>query len=312
MILSVSRRTDIPNYYSDWFYERIKEGFLYVRNPMNPHQVSRIALSPKVVDCIVFWTKNPEPMLGRLTELSDYMYYVQFTLTGYGRDVERNVPDKKEKMISTFQKLAKQIGKERVVWRYDPILFTKKYSAEYHIRAFSQIAEVLSGYTKRCVISLVDTYAKNRKRMEQLGTYELPEAEWKAMARRLSEMARRNGMSISTCAEKADLSDCGIGHSSCIDRTLIEELIGCPIQVKKDANQRKECGCVESIDIGTYHTCRNGCLYCYANQSDVRVEQNAARYDIHSPILCGNISEEDVITERSVKSFQTEQLCLKI
>lgn len=311
MILSVSRRTDIPNYYSDWFYERIREGFLYVRNPMNPHQVSRIALSPELVDCIVFWTKNPEPMLGRLAELSGYMYYVQFTLTGYGRDVERNVPDKKEQMIPVFQQLAGQIGRERVVWRYDPILFTRRYSPKYHIRAFSQIAEALSGYTKRCVISFADTYAKNRKRMEQLGAYDLPETEWKAMVEKLSEAAHRNGMSIAACAEKVDLSDCGIGHSSCIDRTLIERLIGCQLQVKKDANQRKECGCVESIDIGAYHTCRNGCLYCYANQSDVRVEQTAAQYDVHSPMLCGSISEEDVITERPIKSLKTEQICLR-
>lgn len=310
MILSVSRRTDIPNYYSDWFYERIKQGFVCVRNPMNPHQVSRITLSTELVDCIVFWTKNPEPMLERLPELRGYNYYVQFTLTGYGRDVERNVPDKKEKMIPVFQRLSEQIGRERVVWRYDPILFTDQYSAEYHVTAFSQIAEALSGYTKRCIISLVDTYAKNRKEMERLGVYELPEAEWRAVARKLAEAANQNGMSIAACAEKMNLSDCGIGRSSCIDRNLIEEIIGCPIQAKKDANQRSECGCVESIDVGTYHTCRNGCLYCYANQSDARAEKNAALYDAHSPILCGSISEEDVITERNVKSLRTEQLSL--
>lgn len=306
MILSVSRRTDIPNYYSDWFYECIKQGFVCVRNPMNPRQVSRILLSPELVDCIVFWTKNPEPMLERLPELQGYQYYVQFTLTGYGKDIERNVPNKKEKMIPVFQRLSEQIGKERVVWRYDPILFTKKYSKEYHIKAFSQIAAALSGYTKRCVISLVDTYAKNRKGMEQIGAYELPEAEWRAMAADLAEIVQRNGMNIATCAEQMDLSDCGIGHSSCIDKNLIEEIIGCPIQAKKDANQRSECGCVESIDVGTYHTCRNGCLYCYANQSDVRVEKNAALYNIHSPILCGSISEGDVITERRVISLKTK------
>lgn len=310
MILSVSRRTDIPNYYSDWFYERIKQGFVCVRNPMNPHQVSRIALSPELVDCIVFWTKNPEPMMERLSELYGYHYYFQFTLTGYGRDIEPGVPDKKEKMLSVFRRLSEQIGMERVVWRYDPILFTGRYSAEYHIKAFSQIAEALSGYTKRCVISLVDTYAKNRKGMERIGAYKLPEAEWRTVAANLAEIAHQNGMDIAACAEQMDLSDCGIGHSSCIDKNLIEEIIGCPIQAKKDANQRNECGCIESIDIGTYHTCRNGCLYCYANQSDARVEKNAALYDIHSPILCGSILEEDVITERHVTSLKTAQICL--
>lgn len=310
MVLSVSRRTDIPTYYSDWFYERVREGFCYVRNPMNPRRVSKVVLSPEVVDCIVFWTKNPEPMLGRLSELSEYAFYFQFTLTGYGKDVERNVPDKKGQMIPVFRRLAGQIGSERVVWRYDPILFTKRYSPEYHVRAFTQIAEALSGYTKRCVISLVDTYAKNKKGMERLGAYELPEEEWRAVAGELSGIAHRCGMGIASCAEKADLSDCGIGHSSCIDRGLIEELIGCPIQARKDANQRRECGCVESIDIGSYHTCRNGCLYCYANQSDVRVAQNAARYDVHSPVLCGGVSEGDVVTERKAASLKTGQICL--
>ena len=136
MILSVSRRTDIPNYYSDWFYNRIKEGFLYVRNPFNPHQISRIDLSSQVVDCIVFWTKNPANMLARLDELQAYKYYFQFTLTGYGRDIEPNLPDKRNELIATFQKLSEKIGKEKVIWRYDPILINERYTVEYHLNAF--------------------------------------------------------------------------------------------------------------------------------------------------------------------------------
>ena len=214
MILSVSRRTDIPNYYSDWFYERIREGFLYVRNPMNIRQVSRISLSPELVDCIVFWTKNPEPMMARLSELAEYNYYFQFTLTGYGTDLERNVPHKKEVMIPVFKRLSGQIGAKRVIWRYDPILFTERYSEAYHVKAFGQIAEALSGYTKKCVISFVDTYAKNRKSMERIGVRELPVEEQKAFAGKLAEIAHQNGMSIATCAEKLDLSDCGIEHNA--------------------------------------------------------------------------------------------------
>lgn len=163
MILSASRRTDIPNYYSDWFLHRIEEGFVYVRNPMNPHQISKINLSPEVVDCIVFWTKNPKPMLDRLAELKAYSYYFQFTLTGYGTDIEAGVPHKKESIIPTFQSLSGKIGKEKVIWRYDPILFTDKYTPEYHLKAFEQIASALHGYTNKCVISFVDTYVKNKK-----------------------------------------------------------------------------------------------------------------------------------------------------
>ena len=136
MILSVSRRTDIPNYYSEWFLNRIKEGYLYVRNPFHARQVSKITVSPERVDCIVFWTKNPEPMFSRLDELDAYPYYFQFTLTGYGRDIESHIPHKKKVMIPIFQTLSDRIGREKVIWRYDPILFTDRYSPQYHIRAF--------------------------------------------------------------------------------------------------------------------------------------------------------------------------------
>ena len=316
MILSVSRRTDIPNYYSDWFYNRIKEGFLYVRNPMNPHQVSRIELSPGLVDCIVFWTKNPEPMMARLQELSDYMYYFQFTLTGYGRDIEPNVPHKKDKMIPVFQRLSEMIGSSRVVWRYDPILFNNTYTEEYHLRAFEQIANALAGYTRRCVISFVDTYAKNKAAMRELKVRE-PVGEGqedsgsiqnlRAFAVRLSEIAHRNGMAIATCAEKMDLSDCGITHSSCIDKALVEEITGYAIDVGKDKNQRAECGCVESIEVGTYHTCLNSCKYCYANDSWEKVKSNFKEYDSESPLLCGRIEDGDKITERKVKRLENHK-----
>lgn len=308
MILSVSRRTDIPNYYSEWFFQRIKEGYVYVRNPMNMHQVSKITISPEVVDCIVFWTKNPEPMIDRLDELSAYQYYFQFTLTGYGRDIESNVPHKKEKMIPIFQRLSKKIGSEKVIWRYDPILFTEKYTPEYHIKAFEQIAKSLSGYTKQCVISFVDTYKKNQKNMTEINTYELNESDLSSFAQKLSDIAKKHGMTISTCAEKIDLSACGIEHSRCIDKRLIEELIGSKLKVGKDKNQRPECGCVESVEIGTYHTCKNGCKYCYANGSQERVEKTCSQYRVDSPLLCGVLTEEDKIYERKVTSLKETQL----
>lgn len=330
MILSVSRRTDIPNYYSDWFFNRIKEGFLYVRNPMNPHQVSRIMLSPDLVDCIVFWTKNPEPMFARLHELDGYAYYFQFTLTGYGRDLEPGVPHKKDRMIPVFQRLSDRIGSSRVVWRYDPILFNDTYTPAYHLQAFEQIAGALSGYTKRCVISFVDTYAKNRATMKALGVRdislsaeneqplsgsrkvcdgnEISDIDLKEFAARISGTAHRNGMEVYTCAEKSNLEDCGIRHGSCIDRKLIEEIIGCTIKVDKDRNQRVECGCVESVEVGTYHTCLNGCRYCYANDSREKVEKNHRIYDAYSPILCGRIEDSDKITERKAMSWKDEQI----
>lgn len=310
MILSVSRRTDIPACYSEWFFERIKEGFVYTRNPMNPKQISRLELTPETVDCIVFWTKNPKPMINRLSELAPYPFYFQFTLTSYGTDVEANVPHKREVMIPVFQSLSETIGSKRVIWRYDPILFTKRYTPEYHLNAFRQMAEALRGYTEKSVISFVDTYAKNRKQMEALGVYDLPKEALEAFARELCEIAKANGMVMASCAEQVDLERCGIVHNACIDKNLIEELLGCKLRGAKDKNQRSECGCMESIDIGTYHTCGNGCVYCYANHSVAQVKQNFAKYDVHSPILCGKIGENDKVTERKTVSLKEGQITL--
>lgn len=307
MILSVSRRTDVPNYYSDWFFNRIKEGYFFVRNPMNPHQISKVSLSPKVVDCIVFWTKNPAPMLSRLDELRAYPFYFQFTLTGYGRDIEPNVPHKKETMIPIFQSLSRKISAQRVIWRYDPILFTDKYTPEYHLKAFAQIAKELRGYTLKCVISFVDFYAKNQKNMRAVNAYFLTEKELVGFAKEIARIADENGIKVASCAEKIDLSSCKIAHNCCIDKALIEQIVGYRLHADKDKNQREECGCVESIDAGAYDTCRNGCRYCYANRSWESVAKNCKRYDADSPILCGEISEADTVTERKVKSFKETQ-----
>lgn len=310
MILSVSRRTDIPNYYADWFLNRIKEGWLYVRNPMNPHQVSRIELSPEVVDCIVFWTKNPAQMLKRLDELAAYKYYFQFTLTSYGKDVEVNVPNKKEIVIPTFQKLSEKIGKEKVIWRYDPILFTDTYTEKYHIHAFAQIAGALCGYTDKCVISFVDMYAKIKKNMEALHLQEKSKEELTNFAKQLADIAHKNKIQLATCAEKIDLAECGIEHNCCIDKALIEKIMGCKLEVAKDKNQRNECGCVESVEVGTYNTCRNGCKYCYANYSEERVQKSCESYNPDSPLLCGQLTVEDKVTSRKVNSLKRQQLSL--
>ena len=310
MILSVSRRTDIPNYYSEWFINRMKEGFLYVRNPMNIHQVSKIMLSPDIVDCIVFWTKNPKPMLDKLDALKEYKYYFQFTLTGYGRDVEKGLPHKKKEVIPVFKELSKKIGSEKVIWRYDPIFFNENYTKEYHINAFSQIAEELEGYTHRCVISFVDFYAKNRKGMEELKLQETKERQLVSFSGKLQEVALAKGIEVFSCAEKIDLSECGIKHGSCIDKNIIEEITGCKIEASKDKNQREECGCVESVDVGSYNTCNNGCKYCYANFSEKAVCSNVKKCDVNSTLLCGNVEDIDKITERKMKSLKIQQISL--
>ena len=310
MIISASRRTDIPTFYSEWFMNRIKAGFLYVRNPFNFHQVSKISLLPDVVDCIVFWTKNPIPMLNRLDYLQDYHYYFQFTLTGYGRDVEANLPDKIEKLIPSFIELSKMIGPDKVIWRYDPIIFNKRYSQEYHLRAISSIASALKGYTQKCVISFVDIYTKNKKSIDRLRLEVVSNANLISFIKKIYDIAMFNNIAVATCAEKIDLSSIGIEHNACIDKNLIERITGHAINVEKDKSQRNECQCVASIDVGMYNTCGNGCQYCYANYNAENVEARRKLYDPESPILCDFIRGDDNITERKVKSLLDKSITL--
>lgn len=308
MIISASRRTDIPTYYSDWFFNRIKEGFVFVRNPMNAHQISRIDLRPDVVDGIVFWTKNPLPMLDRLDLLKEYTYYFQFTLTSYGEDVESNIPSKSNVIIPSFQRLSDKLGPERVIWRYDPIFLSQKYSIDYHIHYFEMLAKRLSLYTKKCTISFLDYYRNTEKKLSTLGIQPFPIESQIFMAKKISEIAHSYGLSVDTCAEKIDLQNYGIQHAHCIDEKLFEKLLGCPLKIGKDKNQRMECGCIESIDIGVYNTCRNGCKYCYANYNNAAVSNNSSKHDVYSPILVGNIMPTDKISIRNMKSCQCGQL----
>lgn len=307
MILSVSRRTDIPNYYADWFLNRIREGFLYVKNPMNPHQISRIDLSPDIVDCIVFWTKNPADIMERLCELKDYSYYFQFTLTGYGRDIEPGLPDKRSVLIPVFRDLSDKIGKKRVVWRYDPIFFNERYTQAYHFKAFEEICDRLAGYTGRVVISFLDFYAKTRRNMAGISIEMPADDECVIFAGKLAGIAEKYGMEIFSCAERIDLQAAGIRHGSCIDRALIEEIVRYRLSGSKDRNQRKECGCMESVEVGAYDTCLNGCQYCYANACGGAVKAKREHYDEMAPMLCGRIVSGDRITERKVRLLKTDR-----
>lgn len=307
MIISASRRTDIPTYYSDWFMQRIKEGYVLARNPMNAHQVSRISLNPEVVDGIVFWTKNPLPMLDKLSLLKDYMYYFQFTLNGYEQDVEAGVPPKNKFIVPAFQRLSDMLGPERVIWRYDPILLNNKYTFNYHVQRFAELAKQLAPYTKKCIISFLDMYAKTERNMQGLAVQPWSLEQMDAMAKALAEIAHSYGLELATCAEGIELEKYGIKHAHCIDGVLFERLLGCPMKVGKDKNQRLECGCVESVDIGAYNTCRNGCRYCYANFNTAMVQKNRQQYHPDSALLLGEVGEEDKITERKMHSCLDRQ-----
>lgn len=310
MIISASRRTDIPTYYSEWFLNRIREGFVYVRNPMNIHQISKIALTPDIVDGIVFWTKNPTPMLPKLDELKDYVYYFQFTLNAYGKDIEANIPSKNDIIIPAFRELSRKIGAERVIWRYDPILLTSKYTIDYHVKYFEEIAKRLSGYTLKCVISFLDIYRNTKTNLKGSDLLPLQETEMLVLAMKLSDIAHKYHLAVESCAERINLEQFGISHGHCIDGNLFQRLLGQKLDLDKDPNQREECSCMASIDIGMYNTCKNGCLYCYANHSSKAVIHNFKMHDPCSPLISGTIVEEDRISVRKVKSCRICQTCL--
>ena len=310
MIISASRRTDIPAFYSDWFTNRLREGFVLVRNPMNIHQVSRISLNPAVVDCIVFWTKNPSHMLEKLPFYSRYNYYFQFTITPYNRRLEPNVIEK-QGVISVFQKLSKYLGKNRLIWRYDPIILTEDITVENHVAWFTQLTESLSGFTSKCVISFLDLYKKSEKNLLGIKLVSLTPAKIVELTQKIVSIANSRDIEIVTCAEEIDLSRLGIKHGHCIDDKLVSEIAGLPVSLSKDKTQRAECGCVASIDIGAYNTCPHGCLYCYANFDANAVKQNYSYHRTESPLLLGKIEENDRITDRKMIScFDMQQKLL--
>jgi len=301
MIISASRRTDIPAFYSEWFFNRIQQGYLLVRNPMNIHEVSKISLLPDVVDCIVFWSKNPSKMVNRQQELRNYSYYFQFTITGYGQKLEPNVPPT-NRSIKTFIELSDIIGPSRVIWRYDPIVYNEKYDYTFHINNYEKIARLLYGKTKRCVISFVDLYKNIIRNMSPINVHNFTPEFIINLSSSLNNIANKYDIELTTCAEEIDLGKIGISHGKCIDDKLIDEVFGIKLNIGKDENQRTECGCVASIDIGAYNTCPHSCLYCYANYNLNIVRRNFASHNPNSPLLYGIIDKNDKIHERKVLS----------
>ncbi len=277
MIVSASRRTDIPCYFSEWFINRLKVGSVKVRNPFNAGQIRTVSLLRKDVDCFVFWTKDPKQMIERLNTLDveGYSYYFQFTLNPYGADLERSLRDKSE-LVKTFKELSQRIGSDKVLWRYDPIILNQKYTVDFHKNAFSRLCDSLSEHTKLVQISFVDKYSKV---VADIG--EVTKEDMHSIGEAFGKTAKEHGIAIQTCCEDVDFSEMGFSEGACIDRALIERIIEQSLKVKRDASQRKGCRCVQSVDIGVYNTCKNGCIYCYANHSRGSIDKNLKR---HNPI----------------------------
>jgi hypothetical protein len=272
MIVSASRRTDIPRFFAEWFMNRIKGGYCLVPNPYNAKQISRISLTAGDVTALVFWTRFPGQLLDFLPDLDErgYKYYFQYTLTGYGRQIEKNAPPV-EQAIDCFKKVSSHVGAERIIWRYDPILFTKGMGTSFHLDNFGRLAKALGGKSLKVVISFMDEYRRTLSAFSREGVeYDgdpLRRPDLCNFLEQLDRLAVSNGFSVETCAESADFSSLGIEHGHCVDERLIGQLTGRCLVYKKDPSQRQACGCMVSRDIGVNNTCPGGCIYCYATHS---------------------------------------------
>lgn len=299
MILNISGRTDICAFYSEWLMNRLKEGYVDVRNPFNAHSISRIYLNKENIDAILFCTKNPIPMLKYLEEIP-FPYIFHITLTPYHKEMEPNVIDKKE-VIKAIQEISKKIGKERVVLRYDPILLNDKYTIAYHKKAFESLCIQLKGYIQTCVISFIDMYKNTRKNIEQMHLIELTNDKIEILCKSLSEIAKKNNIRIQTCAEDIDLRKYDIYNKPCFDKEEIETILNITIRGNINKGVRNNCACMETVDIADYNSCMHYCRYCYANYDEVQVKKRMKMHDSASSVLLGKVDHEDQIHIRKEK-----------
>lgn len=309
MIISTGMRTDIPAFYANWFIRRIREGYVMVRNPYYPKQITKYRLDPSCVDCIDFCTKNPEPMLKYLEELKKYNMLWYVTITPYGRDIEQNVPPK-ENVINSFKKLAQMLPNSFVGWRYDPIFLNQEYTIERHILEFEKIAKQLKGYTNTCVISFLDHYEKVKKNAPDLVCP--TKEEQIEIATAFFKVGKYHGIRIYACCEGEFLEKYGLNCNGCKSEKIISSTIPYKIKLPHTKHIRAGCKCFMGNDIGAYDSCGHLCRYCYANTNKRIVFQNMKNHFDDSPLLIGKVEEGDIIYEKDCKSYQikTEQLQL--
>lgn len=301
MIINTGGRTDTVQYYSEWLLRRFAEGYVLTRNPLFPHKVTRYELTPELVDCVVFCSKNYRPILPRLREITDrYASYFYYTITAYGRDIEPGVPSVEESM-ETLIELSRQVGRQRVAWRYDPLLLTRDYTLERLLAAFERMARVLAPHIDRCIFSFIEIYKKVELNLPQLIVWSPEQME--EAARGLGEIAQRYGIYLQTCGTNGDFRRYGIHPSGCITLDILGRANGLVFKQLRHKGMRQGCHCIESRDIGAYDSCPNGCLYCYANRTPQKARANFRLHDPASPLLIGNLQPGDQLTCGAQKSF---------
>ncbi|MCZ7356334.1 MAG: DUF1848 domain-containing protein [Candidatus Methanoperedens sp.] len=287
-IISVSRRTDIPAFYGDWFMNRLKEGFAGYVNPFGGQKYT-VSLKPEDVSCFVFWSKNFKPFIEKLKVIEDlgYKFYFNYTITGLPKIFECN---EKEIAIEALKELSNSYSTKHINWRYDPIIISEITDYDFHIRNFENIASVLEGHVERCIISYVFRYGKVKRNFEKLrsesgiNVTDPDNSSRIKLANEFADIAARHGITMFSCC-----GDYLLGHkiakAHCVDGKLIEELFYEDGFRYGERPTRKECGCTESVDIGAYDTCPHGCIYCYANTNKKVAEARFRSHDRSAAFL---------------------------
>ena len=299
LIYNLSGRTDIVGFYYPWFLNRLAEGFVDVRHPFNPKMVYRFSLNPSSVDAFVICTKNPLPLLKQPDPLFPYCNLIQVTLTPYGKDLEPNVPAKKE-IIAAVKSLSHLFGKEHLFVRYDPIVITSKYSCNQHIQSFEHLVFELKDYVHCFIISFVDEYKNTKKHDISSPT----EQQMRTIAEGFGKIALKYGVKVQTCAEVIDLDAFGISHGLCLDPAHLTKLTGQALEWVSEKSKREHCACADYRDIGAYNSCLHFCKYCYANYDENQIWENYHQHDPKSSLLIGHLSPDDQVVKVDFKSRQ--------
>lgn len=301
MILNTGSRTDTVQYYTEWLLKRFEQGFVYSRNPMFPNKVTKYELDPQTLDCIIFCSKNYEPILPYIKSITDkFNTYFHYTITAYDKDIEPNVPTI-DKSIETLIKLSNIVGKQRIAWRYDPILLTKKYSKELHYKTFDYMAQKLSPHIDRCIFSFVEMYKKLKTNMPEIIL--LTNEDKVEIAKNIGLIAKKYNMIIQTCATETNYEKFGILHSGCLTAEILGQANNVKFKSIKHSGNRKNCQCIENRNIGDYDTCPNGCKYCYANQNPEIAKINYQKHNPNFDLILGNLQDTDEIQLSNQKSL---------
>ena len=326
MVLNTGMRTDIPAYFSEWFMNRVREGYVLTRNPYNPLQVTRYRIDPSVVDILAFGTKNPAPLLPYLDELAAFRTYWFVTMNPYGQKLEPNVPDWQD-VAESIRTLSDRFGPKAISWRISPIIVNDCFPVYWHIEQFRRMAETLSGKVETCMIAFLDLYEKTRRNFPEGRA--VTKSEKAAIGAAFVPVAQQHGIRVIGCYQDRDLAEYGVDVSGCMTHHALEHVGGFRLTIPKsqksvqkmmgssasitEAENREfqeHGGCILGRDIGEYNTCPHGCRYCYANYDQQVVAANFKRHDPRSPYLIGGLIPGEVIHDAEQVSWIDNQLSI--